>query len=251
MWTVGGIALVALTVQVTKSGVDVLVVLALCGIVVAIERTLGDWAAELVGPGWASVALAALIAPIVWLLFAKGGKVDRLYAEAERAGYYTLFAGRATSAPSPSRPAALAAQTPSSRSRPLPSGRGALTINVPGSSRLSSPHTASEGRDVGRTAITRSRARSAVRLETPGRSAPGRGVTIRAHVTVDGVPLSGASVAFSINGIPGRLTVTDQNGVAAVVLAPKRGRTYEVGARVFGSPRYRESSARASLHFDG
>lgn len=243
LWMVAGLALAALFVQVTRSGVDVLIVLALCAIVAAIERTLGDWAAELVGPGWASVALAALIAPIVWLLFAEGGTVDRFYLVAERAGYRRYFSNAGSPAPPPDQTASsspLAVSTSGSGTRVrIPVG----SRQYPTASDAASRHPAAGPA----SSSPPSRQRSIVRIELPRRVAPGDSVQIQAHVSAGGAPVPGASVVFVIDGVSGRVTTTDRRGIATVMLGVRRGRTYDIWARVAGSRQWRESSTRATL----
>lgn len=260
VWSLVVIAVVALTVQVTHTGLDVLAVLILCAVVIALERTIGDWTADTIGPGWSSIGLMAFVGCGVWVAFANS-KVDHLFAAAEAAGYHTLY-WSSSSAPAPESPEGPAgpggpggpavAQSPTrSSTTPLATARTTGAIgsiifsNAP--PRATSAEPSSEHADRSTAAAPAPRKTLTVRLEPPQNVQAGQSALIRAHVSAAGRPVPHASTVFVINGQSGITTVTDDKGTASVLLMPRLGHSYDIYVRVAGSPEFRETSASRSL----
>ena len=112
-WGVWAILVGVAVVAITSTGVDVLAVVTICVVLLALERTLGDWLGEFLGSGLASLVFAAVVVLVAW--YAAGARdrseVQYFLAAAEVRGYRPYF----WSAPprSPSHwPASLAVQTP-------------------------------------------------------------------------------------------------------------------------------------------
>jgi len=91
----GAISLVvaALIVQVTRSGVDVFVLMFAGFLLLVIERTLGDWVAESVGAGPATAFFAgvAVLALIYMQTDSGRARASRFFTAAEERGYHTAY----------------------------------------------------------------------------------------------------------------------------------------------------------------
>ena len=83
----------AITVQCDRTGVDVLGLLIAAFMLLLVERTLGDWIAESLGPAATAFVFAAVAASGVWYLTDGVGraKAQRVFAAAEARGYHTMF----------------------------------------------------------------------------------------------------------------------------------------------------------------
>src|SRR6266542_2551205 len=57
-----------LLVAVTRAGVDLLLIVAVCAGMLIVERSLGDWLGDLLGPGPASLVIAGCLLFGVWYL---------------------------------------------------------------------------------------------------------------------------------------------------------------------------------------
>jgi hypothetical protein len=248
VWCAGAAAATSLAVQATGKGVDVLVVVLLCCAVVALERTLGDLLAELVGSGLASVVFAVLLGAGVWLLFAEGGKADQFYTAAERSGYQTLY-HRHSNAPVPDAAAAPADGSAPSTSTPTAADKGTVLGRIPADRVVGSGRTRdAAGSMLDDTQGERgARATPLVRLETPEMSMTGRSVTIRAHVSAGGAPLPGVPVEFTISGRHAGAGTTDSTGAVSTAFVTRVAGTYQVEARITDR-RIRQPTARTLLY---
>jgi hypothetical protein len=83
----------ALTVQFTHTGIDIFLVLVAGFVLLVLERTLGDWIAESLGPP-ATVLVFALLASlaVLYAVSAEGkARANRFFAIAESRGYHPLY----------------------------------------------------------------------------------------------------------------------------------------------------------------
>ena len=80
-------------VQMTKSGVDILALLAAAFVLLLLERTLGDWVADTLGPVPTALLFVAMaIAGVVFVSSESGrGRASRFFAAAEARGYHTVY----------------------------------------------------------------------------------------------------------------------------------------------------------------
>ena len=65
-WGVWAILVGVAVVAITSTGVDVLAVVTICVVLLALERTLGDWLGEFLGSGLASLVFAAVVVLVAW-----------------------------------------------------------------------------------------------------------------------------------------------------------------------------------------
>jgi hypothetical protein len=81
------------TVQLTRTGVDVLGLMIAGFMLLLLERTLGDWIADNLGPAATAFVFACVAAIGVSYSMSTGGrgKAQRVFAAAEARGYHTLF----------------------------------------------------------------------------------------------------------------------------------------------------------------
>lgn len=93
LWAGLCVAAAAVTVQITRTGVDVLALMLAGFILLLLERTIGDWIAESLGPAATAFVFAVIAALGVWYVMSTGGraKVQRLFAIAEARGYHTMY----------------------------------------------------------------------------------------------------------------------------------------------------------------
>lgn len=238
--SLAAILLVALGVRLTRTGLDILVLLILCAMVIALERTVGDWTADTIGPGMSAIGIMAFVGTGVWVVFATG-KVDHFFSAADAAGYHTLY-WRASSAATPVTPAPAAVRSP-----PPSSPSPLATLHTP---RARSGNIAPNGSYRGTASETperenrasvgtpRRRAALTVRIEQPRIIRAGESALIRAEVSAAGAPVPGALAVFTINGRSRNSTRTDEKGAASVLLMPRPGRSYQIHVQVPASGQY-------------
>src|SRR5262245_56820924 len=82
LWAGLCVAAAALTVQITRTGVDVLALMLAGFLLLLLERTVGDWIAESLGPATTALVFAAVAGFGVWYVMTAGGraKVQRVFA---------------------------------------------------------------------------------------------------------------------------------------------------------------------------
>ena len=81
-------------VQATGSGIDLLVFATACLVLLALERTVGDWLGELVGAAVAGFIFAVLVAGTVYYFFSESAgrsHTDSFFLAAEKRGYRTTY----------------------------------------------------------------------------------------------------------------------------------------------------------------
>ena len=222
------VVVTAAIVQVTRSGVDILALMVGGFVLLLIERTLGDWVAESVGPATAAVLFAGVAAlALVYMQTDSGrGRASRFFAAAEAHGYHTTYfkvgdneSGQAQVA------SAAAASDRVTRQQPAQSLAPASPVAVPArpSATLTAASTEPTARGV---RITR------LRLE-PEVGVVGRPVTFRVEL---GSEEEGTypPVEFSVDG---RIIATApaRDGVAKTSWSTSVPGQYVVRARVAGS----------------
>ena len=93
VWAALCLAAAALTVQITRTGVDILALMSAGFVLLLLERTLGDWIADNLGPAATALVFACVAALGVSYSMTGGGraKAQRAFAAAEARGYHTLY----------------------------------------------------------------------------------------------------------------------------------------------------------------
>jgi hypothetical protein len=88
-----GVLVTALAVQSTRTGIDVLALLVAILLLLLVERTIGDWLAEGLGPTAATLIFAAVAAAVVLYMLGDTGQrhARRALAAAEARGYHALY----------------------------------------------------------------------------------------------------------------------------------------------------------------
>ena len=113
-WAAVPMLLLTISVGVTGTGIDVLLVAFGCVALLGLERTAGDWLGELVGSTVAGIVFAAAGIGCVWYFFfsATGSaQSERFFAAAEDRGYTTAYYHAKPRDPKPS-PSSTAASSP-------------------------------------------------------------------------------------------------------------------------------------------
>jgi hypothetical protein len=91
----GGLTVIvaAIVVEATRTGIDVLALLIAAFLLLVIERTLGDWVADSLGPAPTVLIFVAIAALGVTYVTTKDGRsrTQRLFALADAHGYHTLY----------------------------------------------------------------------------------------------------------------------------------------------------------------
>lgn len=259
IWSAAAVAVVWLGVFVSGTGLDVLVlVMVACGIVV-FDRLVGDYAADLLGPGLASITLAAALGGMGWLLFAKDGKADQFFESAEESGYTTLFYRPAPARDPLPQPADANPDTPPGGAPPTrraTAGRPTMgpAITAPSDDETRARTTGpllketSAGLLEGLGLRRGEMIKPVVRLETPEMTVTGRRVALHAHVIARGKPVAGAAVTFTANGRNVATSKTDARGIATATFAPGAAHIYEIRARVTRSGDLLDAAGSTLLH---
>jgi hypothetical protein len=93
LWAGLCVTAATVTVQLTRTGVDVLGLMIAGFVLLVLERTLGDWIADSLGPAATAFVFACVAAIGVSYSMSIGGraKAQRVFAAAEARGYHTLF----------------------------------------------------------------------------------------------------------------------------------------------------------------
>lgn len=269
-------ALGALVVQITGTGIDILLIAAVCFVLFIFERTVGDWLGELVGSRPAVLIITVWAATLLWFLFANEhgrSQTERFLAAAEERGYQTAWLERSPPPPVPdggagsseggttqgaaSAPSAASADLPASREQSPSGGRKDQTEPAGGDETAttatgSAPAPAGSG---GRSSISRSLGRlfgrdrgpdrltatSVVVTLSPAQVQAARGTTIRAVVTAGARPVVEGAVEFIVNERGAGLVPVDRDGTAATTFSTHISGTYHVLARFSGTSEYAAS----------
>lgn len=93
VWGAVSVAVAAIAVQATRSGVDILAVLVACFLLLVLERTAGDWIADTIGAWPVAVVFSGIaIIGVAYLQTNSGrARASRLFAAAEARGYRTEY----------------------------------------------------------------------------------------------------------------------------------------------------------------
>ena len=244
VWAGVSVLVAAVVVQVTRTGVDILALLMGGFVLLLIERTLGDWVADRLGPVPTVVIFIAVACLGVAYATAEGGRarLRRVFAAADAQGYHTVYfslddetdtgtagalrvplsgsvpapPGAAGSLPAAeSRPAShpptalTPAPTPTSPASSVPpaSASGASGTSSPAPVAPSSSDNAPAARQAGNVHIARL-------TVLPALGVVGETVVFHADLSSDG---TGAlpSVEFSVDGHPVAVVTPDAHGVAS------------------------------------
>lgn len=261
LWAIGGVVLVALAVEATHTGIDVLALMVLVLLLVLVERTVGDWVAEVLGPTMATVVFASAAALAVFYLLGDGGqaRARRALSAAEERGYRGLFLN-SQDKPREKTPeeleaerrekaaaetAAAAKETANRQGEAAGSGD-----SVPaGGAAKASADTAQEeavvkGEPTGNPVYRRRTPelpRIALISMTPRTATIGRAAVLTARVVP--APEESLSVSFTVNGRD-LATVPVKAGEANVQFETDIAGVYTVRARITGPGRY--STAESS-----
>jgi len=272
LWAGLCVAAAAVTVQITRTGVDVLALMTAGFILLLLERTVGDWIADSLGPAATALVFAGIAALGVWYMMSAGGraKAQRVFAAAEARGYHTMYVtldddigkgeeGDETAALSDAVRGAGDALTPppadaragSPRPRgmsatPPPSRRVNPSTGAGGVPAARAPEAGAPGFDAGTAGGAPARMtvgeelgdRSPLRIVrlilNPEVVMTGDRVTMRAQVT--GQSDSLALIEFSIDGHTVSTAGLGRDGIAKATFSTRTPGQYTVRARVVGGP---------------
>ncbi len=94
VWAAIPVVCLAGWVQVTGSGIDLLIFATACLILLTMERTVGDWLGELLGAALAGFLFAVLVAGTIYYFFSDNAgrsHTDSFFLAAEKRGYRTTY----------------------------------------------------------------------------------------------------------------------------------------------------------------
>src|SRR5574338_483735 len=111
----GTFVAIAVWVQATGKGIDLLVLSGAVMVAVALERTVGDWLAELIGAFPAGIVFTLVVVGAAWMVLdSKSGRrrTEDFFAAAEARGYTTVVFSRPEKRREPSAPGRAAPPVP-------------------------------------------------------------------------------------------------------------------------------------------
>lgn len=211
-WGMAVLLATAILVQLTHRGIDVLLALAAGFILLALERTLGDWLAESLGEP-ATVLLFTLLALVVIAYAttdAGQSKVQHFLAAADAEGIQPLILAN-DKIRSASRLNGPAAAAPGPSPGPAPAGGGATSPGVGGTATATTGIVASDN-------APKDRAIYVGLSATPEVVVTGEAVTLRA--VVRNGRTTGTSALFTINGDVIATVAFDNAGNASTRFTP-------------------------------
>jgi len=249
-WGMAILFVAALAVQFTHTGIDIFLVLVAGFVLLVLERTLGDWIAESLGPP-ATVLVFALLASlgVLYALSAEGrAKANRFFAIAESRGYHPLyFVVEEPSETKDGRTAAgrgadaLAAATAGHAAPPAGTGDG--SASGPANGVAGSPGIFSWSSSPDRSKHLRLRAE-------PDVVSSGQPVTLRATLESEtpkdpskDTPPTALSVIFTVNGAVVAKVPFDAAGNASAQFTADVPGQYTARSRMSGSMFGQEVSA--------
>ena len=267
-------------VQVTGVGIDILVVAAAALVLLALERSVGDWLGEWLGPLAAAAIFVAAAVALSWYFLSSAlgrPQTDRFFVEAERRGYQTLYYETPTSRADASPPSA----DSSSSAQPVATGGGVAGLTsssgggVPSDGRAETaprdsavqpdapPATPEDGasaasKDSRRRGSIRSFFRrnipEAERIVTsvsvsvsPATVQAAHRAVISASVYAGGAPVTEGTVDFTVNGQGAGRIQLNARGFASTTFRTYIPGTYEIRARYSGSPDHASSRSDSVL----
>jgi hypothetical protein len=264
------------TVQATGVGIDVLAVAVGALMLLAVERSLGDWLGEWVGPLAAAAIFVVAALALSWYFLSDSlgrSQTQRFFVEAERRGYKTLYyptvrassidEATTTEAPAVAAPAAgggWAVRT--AAAAPAPEPAPAARVESTNAAPVSDPAAAAAPvgtRGAGSASGNRQLRSllSFLRRGTPGdpiatqialnvsprQVQVARQTVITARVLGSGEPVTAGSVEFMVNGLGAGKIPLDAAGSASTTFRPHIPGSYEVRARYTGGSTHSSSNS--------
>jgi hypothetical protein len=233
MWMGLCVVLATIVVQMTRSGIDILALLMAGFTLLLLERTLGDWVAESVGPAPTALIFALVAGMCVAYVTTDRGKsrVGRLLAAAETRGYKAAYFHKPsepdkTSADDVRQTAVTPVSTAGSRPRPpsrTASGEEAATVATSPSPTPIPAAQPAAAKGVRLTRLTIS----------PEVSTTGQPITIRASLSYDEAGVL-PRITFSVDGRVIDTIAPDTRGMAQVPWKTRVPGQYVVRAELAG-----------------
>jgi len=252
---------VAVPVAVTRAGVDLLLIVAVCAVALIVERFLGDWLGDRLGPGPASIVTAGCVLFGVWYLLTgeRSTPAQRFLDAAEAQGYHSVYFGHPPSpgrtglgATAEARPMSTTGTSTSNRNRtalggpaissapsaagPQPTGSAGKVSSGPGRSATSDA--------VQRTALVAS---TTALILTPPVAVMGQTIEARSSVSVGGGAVTDGSIEFAVNGRRLEVVLLGSTHSAVAHFTPRAPGTYKVRAQFSGNDSISSSSTIAVL----
>ena len=244
-------------VQASGVGIDILAVAVVAGVLLLLDRTVGDWLADRSNSTVPNLLFAGLLAVLVSLLFLTrtGAEwMDKFLKFGEEKGYQGLWIKSHPVAASEPAAAGVTGGTRSTASvgvrtsaaphhssrapslRMRSSGRGSPDT-LPAASTSGSRAVATHADPQGGPTSSRStgEATTTVVNVTPRSARPGEDVAVRAVVTRAGGRVRSGSVEFSVNGVVHSSASITGDGTASVVLRGLGPGLFSIHARFTGS----------------
>jgi hypothetical protein len=263
LWAALPVATMGTVVQLTHTGVDVLLVSVACLLVVALQRSIGDWIGELVGAAWASLVFAICVVGAAWYFLdgsGGAGRTQELFATAERHGYRTvLFTPSSRPASSPRLPNLAPQRVVATGGS---SGGSRIRFSSPPDSgpETSADSTQAKPAEPSGPPSRQSRFSSAPSDESApliastiwldvsaSRIAAAQRAIIRAFVRAAGKPVMEGSVEFTVGGMGAGVAPLGVDGIAVTTYSSHLPGTYEVRARFRGTVRIASASKTLTL----
>jgi len=268
-----------LLVAVTRAGVDLLLIVAVCAGMLIVERSLGDWLGDLLGPGPASLVIAGCLLFGVWYLLSGDHTTpaQRFLDGAEQRGYHSVYFGR--------EPPGRAGVEATAEARPMSTGGNSISnigrrvlgvpsikshdpagARAPSSSQTSqTPPTAgpqstgsagkvrsghggsATGDGVHRASRTVLPGSTTALMLTPPIAVMGQTIEARSIVSTASGPVADGSIEFAVNGRRIALVLLGSTNNAVARFTPRAPGTYTVRAEFSGNDSMSGSSTIAVL----
>ena len=251
---VAGAAATAVAVELTRTGLDILVLVVVGLIVILVERTVGDWMGELLGSGLTTLVLGTTLAAVAWVLFEEGGPADRFFAAAEERGYRTSYYEVPGQPPPPKQAVAVAstgatpAPSPNRTSRAGSTAQRSPTASGPAAGESPQEPSPTNGDSNPAAWLLGSRlATTQLILRVPTPAMTGERIQVRARLTSDSRPVAGVPIDFTANSRPIATATTNHDGVATATFSADIVGRYHINALFRNDGRMTQSSASALL----
>jgi hypothetical protein len=248
--------MLAVFVQVKGTGIDLLMVALVGLILLALERLIGAWLSDRVGPFATGMIFAALVPLLSWFfLSSPSGRVrtENFFAEAENRGYKTVFFKNPRAAQSDEDAKREEERRRLQASAPVPAPIVASVSNEPQAAEPAASSSGSESRvsKIFRSFFTRAKdSKTPTSLSVSPSPSVGnvmQRVVLRASVSGSGRTVTEGSVEFIVNGRGAGRILLDSNGVALATYLPALSGSYEVRARYTGSSEFDSSTSTAAF----
>lgn len=271
-------------VQVTGLGIDLLLLAAAVLVLLALERSVGDWIAEWFGPFAAAALLGVLVLSFSWYFLSSTlgrSKTDRFFMEAERRGYRTVYYETPAAARTAEESSPAASSTPASPATPNIASGSAVATKGEDAARsaggasaqkatrdVSTPESA--GKEASSSSLPAAKTSTSAsgwvgalfrRDSTAGAALPttiavsvsparvelARRTTITATVTAASGTVTHGTVEFMVNGLGAGRRAVSPAGTATTIFVPQMAGTYEVRARFVGTSEHTASTSNPSI----